>query len=189
MKKSPIILVDMDGVLADFDRHFMTVWSARYPDRPALDQSRRTSFYIKDEFKPEYLQDIRDIFEEPGFYLSLPPIQGAVESMQNMKQAGYDVWICSSPKMNYRYCAPEKYQWVERELGTEWVERVILTRRKAMIQGDVLIDDKPDIPFAETASWKQVLFDAPYNRSHYGLPRINWATRETVLLDILSRVP
>ncbi|MBN2107055.1 MAG: 5'-3'-deoxyribonucleotidase [Deltaproteobacteria bacterium] len=189
MKKVPIILVDMDGVLADFDRHFMVVWSARYPDRPALDQSRRTSFYIKDEFKSEYRQDIQSIFEEPGFYLDLPPVSGAVAAMQAMKRTGYDVWICSSPKMNYRYCAPEKYQWVERELGTEWVERVILTRRKAMIQGDVLIDDQPDIPFSETASWKQALFDAPYNRNHSSLPRINWLNWKTVLCDVLACVP
>lgn len=189
MKEAPVILVDMDGVLADFDRHFITVWKNRYPDRPALDQSRRTHFRIVEEFEQQYRPDIYALFEEPGFYLDLPVMPGAIAAMRGMKNAEYDVWICSTPQKNYRHCVREKYQWVDREFGPEWVDRIILTRRKAMVHGDVLIDDQPILPYSETASWKHVLFDAPYNQNYSNLLRINWDTWEPVLREILNLFP
>lgn len=38
-----------------------------------------------------------------------------------------------------------QYAWVEKHLGHEFLEQVILTRDKTLIAGDILIDDKPDI--------------------------------------------
>lgn len=38
-----------------------------------------------------------------------------------------------------------QYAWVEKHLGQEFLEQVILTRDKTLITGDILIDDKPDI--------------------------------------------
>lgn len=38
-----------------------------------------------------------------------------------------------------------QYAWVEKHLGHEFLEQVILTRDKTLITGDILIDDKPDI--------------------------------------------
>ena len=42
-------------------------------------------------------------------------------------------------------CVCVQYAWVEKHLGQEFVEQVILTRDKTLISGDILIDDKPDI--------------------------------------------
>lgn len=38
-----------------------------------------------------------------------------------------------------------QYAWVEKHLGRDFLEQVILTRDKTLITGDILIDDKPDI--------------------------------------------
>lgn len=38
-----------------------------------------------------------------------------------------------------------QYAWVEKHLGYDFLEQVILTRDKTLIAGDLLIDDKPDI--------------------------------------------
>jgi 5'-nucleotidase len=38
-----------------------------------------------------------------------------------------------------------QYEWVENHLGKDWINRLILTRDKTMINGDVLIDDKINI--------------------------------------------
>lgn len=42
-------------------------------------------------------------------------------------------------------CVYVQYAWVEKHLGHEFLEQVILTRDKTLITGDILIDDKPDI--------------------------------------------
>lgn len=180
-KRPLTILVDMDGVLADFDSRFMETWAQKYPNRPKLDQSRRTSFKIVDEFSPEHHDDIRAIFSARGFFRSLPVLPGAVEALRDMQSAGMDVWICSSPLDEYRNCVQEKFEWVEENLGSSWVNRLILTKNKALIRGDYLIDDNPSLPFADTACWKQFLLDAPYNRYATHLQRVNWTTLLCVL--------
>lgn len=42
-------------------------------------------------------------------------------------------------------CVRVQYAWVEKHLGHDFLEQVILTRDKTLITGDILIDDKPDI--------------------------------------------
>ncbi len=183
-KKALTILVDMDGVLADFDGRFMHLWAEKYPNRPQLDQSRRTSFKIVDEFSSEDQDDIRAIFSARGFFRELPVILGAVEGIRDMQAGGMDVWICTSPLNEYRNCVLEKFEWIEEHLGPSWVSRLILAKNKALIRGDYLIDDNPSLPFADTARWKQLLFDAPYNRLATHLPRVTWANLQGVLRPI-----
>lgn len=183
-KKPLTILVDVDGVLADFDGWFMRLWAEKYPDRPRLDQSRRTSFKIVDEFSPEVRDDIRAIYSTKGFYRQLPVIPGAVEALHNMKDSGLDVWICTSPLTEYRNCVLEKFEWIEEHLGADWVGRLILTKNKALVCGDYLIDDNPSLPGTDTACWKQLLFDTPYNRFATHLPRVTWASVHDVLAGL-----
>lgn len=38
-----------------------------------------------------------------------------------------------------------QYRWVEKHLGPQFVERIILTRDKTVVLGDLLIDDKDTI--------------------------------------------
>ena len=46
---------------------------------------------------------------------------------------------------SYLLCVCVQYAWVEKHLGHEFLEQIILTRDKTLITGDILIDDKPDI--------------------------------------------
>lgn len=38
-----------------------------------------------------------------------------------------------------------QYKWVEKHLGPEFVERIILTRDKTVVAADLLFDDKDTI--------------------------------------------
>jgi hypothetical protein len=38
-----------------------------------------------------------------------------------------------------------QYAWIEKHLGYDFLDQIILTRDKTVVTGDVLIDDKPDI--------------------------------------------
>ncbi|CAN2391799.1 mitochondrial [Pristimantis euphronides] len=76
-----------------------------------------------------------------------------------------DVFICTSPIKRYRYCPYEKYAWVEKHFGHEFLEQIILTRDKTVVSADLLIDDRPDIMGAEpNPSWEHILFTACHNR-------------------------
>lgn len=169
-----VVLVDMDGVITDFDGHFDRLWSSRFPERPRLPQQSRTRIRIVDEYPPEYRADIEELFSSPGFYLGMSPLPGALDALKDMAVAGLDVWICTSPLKAFRHCVAEKYDWVEKHLGTGWVSRLILTRNKGLIQGRYLIDDLPELLGQELATWELLLLDAPCNRMIHHPKRMTW---------------
>ncbi|XP_019615097.1 PREDICTED: 5'(3')-deoxyribonucleotidase, cytosolic type-like [Branchiostoma belcheri] len=163
------VLLDMDGVLADFEGQFLKNFREKYPQDPFVPLEDRSGFYVTKQYYA-LGQDIGTkafgIYEEKGFFLSLQPIEGAIEAAREMADMeGVDVYICTSPIKKYTHCVVEKYQWLDKHLGKEWMERMILTRDKTVINGDLLIDDKPNITGGMSPpQWQHVLFTSWHNR-------------------------
>ena len=107
---------------------------------------------------------MRDIYTAPGFVLNLPPIEKGIEAVKEMVSMGLTVYICTAPLLDYENCVLEKYQWVERHLGREYIGRLVLTRDKTLVQGDFLIDDNPEIRGSAQPRWEQIVFDQPHNQ-------------------------
>ena len=178
-----LILIDQDGVLADFDLAFHTAWEALDHPHPAVPPNERRAFYVRDDY-PEHLRaTVEEIYTSPGFFRSLPPIPGAVDAVRELVNLGHDVRICTSPLNQYRHCVPEKYEWVEHHLGPEFVARMIVTKDKTLVHGDVLVDDKPEVTGTRKPDWSHVIYDQPYNRYVDGV-RINWANWRVALLRV-----
>lgn len=177
------VLVDMDGVLADFEQGFLNAWRARHPDKPYIPIEARRGFYILDQYPRDLQPLIKAIQYAPGFIRTLPPIPGAIEAMNAMVEAGVEVFICSTPFTHYDPCVLEKYQWVDEHLGREWIRRLILTGDKTLVQGDVLIDDRSTIAGTADPSWEHVIFDQPYNRDQRNKRRLrDWQDWEKVII-------
>ena len=175
------ILLDQDGVLADFEKGFHDAWSARLGETyPALPLDQRRSFYVRDDYPDIYRKDVEAIYTAPGFFRDLPAIPGAVSAVKALLEHGHDVRICTSPLNQYRYCLAEKYEWVEQHLGSDFVHRMIVTKDKTVVYGDVLVDDKPDIAGTRQPDWQHIIFDQPYNR-HASGPRMTWENWKTIL--------
>jgi 5'-nucleotidase len=170
----------MDGVLADFDAGFERAWKVTHPDAPQLDQKNRHHLRIIDEFLVEFHDDIERTFAANGFYRNLPLVEGADNILSQLTEANYDVWICTRPLTQYRHCVLEKYEWIDAHYGQEWTKRIIITRDKTLLRGDLLVDDMP-LAGSLVPMWKQVLFDTPYNEHIQGLPRMNWNNWRSVL--------
>lgn len=179
-EKPKLILIDQDGVLADFERGFYAAWQASGHPHPALPLEQRRSFYVRDDYPVELRAEVEAIYTAAGFYRDLPLIAGATEALTALLEQGHDVRICTSPLNQYRNCVPEKYEWIERHLGTEFVTRMIVSKDKTIVRGDVLVDDNPSVKGPCQASWRHVLFDQPYNR-HAQAPRMTWASWRDVL--------
>lgn len=176
-----IILIDSDGVLADFEKSVSNNWRLKYPDRIFIPLEKRTIFKVCDEYPPEFKKDVERIYQSPEFFENLSPIPGAIEAVNKMRQLGHEVFICSAPISRYEDCVLEKYKWVEKYFGREFTKRVILTKDKTLIHGDYLIDDKPTIDGIRKPDWEQVIFDTPYNREVKDKKRITWGNWEQVL--------
>lgn len=149
-----IILVDMDGVLADMDSHLEKKWFAEHPDFPPPSERLDWNF---ESWVPEHLHEAMwDLMHTEGFFYEIPEMPGARDAMHKMAER-HDVFICTSPVLS-RHCALEKWDWVSEHLGPEWTRKMIITADKTIIHGDYLIDDKVRIKGAVQPSWKQVVF-------------------------------
>ena len=175
------ILVDMDGVLADYDLGFLNFWRMLYPEEVWVPREQRRSFYIDEDY-PEELRNLAEAVPKlRGFYRHLPEMKGAANAMNELKKY-FEVFICTAPHTEYRYCVPEKYAWIDDHFGREWTRKIILTKDKTLVRGRYLIDDKPEIKGSQIPVWEQILYDQPYNRAA-DKRRLTWQNWRGVLLD------
>ncbi|XP_042303861.1 5'(3')-deoxyribonucleotidase, cytosolic type [Sceloporus undulatus] len=163
------VLVDMDGVLADFEGGVLRGFLASFPGEPHLSLAQRRGFSVLEQYRAlreDLAVKIASVYESQGFFLGLDPIPGAIEAMQEMIQMpNTEVFLCTTPLRKYDYCVQEKYQWVEKHLGPKFVERLILTRDKTIVSADLLFDDKDTIRGVEpNPSWEHILFSCCHNK-------------------------
>lgn len=160
-----IILIDMDGVIADFEGGFLNSWREQHPDKPYIPLEKRTTFYVRDQYIQEFKDKIDDVYDRveaiylsPGFHRFLPSIPGSLKALSEMKDMGHGVFICTSPKSDNEHCIKEKYEWIEQHLGNHWLERVVVTKDKTIIKADALIDDKDQIEgVVKKPSWEHII--------------------------------
>lgn len=179
-----LILVDQDGVLADYDAGFDAAWATYYPFAPRGLATGRPSFYMEDAAPTEWREHVHPIQKQPGFFRNLPVIPGAPDGINALLDAGHDVRICTAPLSDHPACLSEKAEWVNEHLGPAWVKRMIFTRDKSVITADVLIDDRPDAAHgAITPAWTHIFYTQSYNT---GLPgwRLTWDTAPAVIAAI-----
>lgn len=164
MDQRPLcILLDLDSVCNDL----LTVWYERY-NRDYNDDmcvERQLTWDMHAYVKPECGKAIYRYLSEPGLYRNLPVMDGAVEGIQALKDMGCKVFIVSA-------CSPssagEKMLWVKDYLPP--VNGFISVYSygkdaKALIAGDILIDDGPHNIEHSIATHKIVVdFGYPYNR-------------------------
>lgn len=169
-----IILIDQDETLADFIGGFSDKWSAKYPEKTAFPTGSYTSPRVLDHYPDEPKDLVESIYTSPGFIFGLNPIEGGIEAIKEMIAEGHDVRICTSPLSSYENCITEKYLWIEKYLGRDFTKKMIVTKDKTLIRGDILIDDS--VPKGViTPSWKHIIFDRPHNRNIPGTRLERWS--------------
>jgi len=182
----PVVLVDMDGTIVDWDAGFRAAWS----DRSIIDRSQ--SYYMERCVGAEHHREAELLYHNHGFFESLPEVPGAVAALREMQEQGLRVLLCTTPVLTSLYCAQEKLNWVRTHLGECWLDKVILCSDKTAVRGDILVDDKPLDSLAPqgrhtTATWRQVVYDAPYN-CEVAIPRLrSWSDWKSVILPLLGK--
>jgi 5'(3')-deoxyribonucleotidase len=160
----PVVLIDCDGVLADFVgqlqahvKHYLDITV----DLRSYDQWDTFSHPAFADCK----EDVEGILDKAGFCLSMDVLPGAQDAMKELV-AKYDVHIVTSPWTSNPRWEWERRQWLSQHFGIHW-KKIISTHAKAQVHGDVFIDDKPMHVNGWQAKWRyglSILWEQAYNQ-------------------------
>lgn len=154
------ILVDMDGVVADFMTPILDMYNNDYNDN-------LTAFDIcyhglHDIVKEECGRNVYRYFHKRGLFIGLKPIDGAIEHVTALQRANNEIIFVTKPVGHSLSCVAEKQSWVDKYFPTIGSENMVFTGKKHLVHGTVLIDD-----LASNLYWfsgRKILFDQPWNQ-------------------------
>lgn len=116
-----LLYIDLDGVVADFFSA-MNAHPLRY--------------------EPPYHENPDTI---PGLFRNLEPIKDAIKSVNKLLDTEkHEVYFLSTAPWNNPSAWTDKRVWLEEQFGESINRRLILTHRKDLLKGDILIDDRPN---------------------------------------------
>lgn len=157
------VLVDLDGVIFDFNRRVAEIVRQEFP-HITVPRTLNQFFYFEDNFPEHVRPTIREITARRGFFASFKLIEGALSGWQRIFDAGLQPTVCSSPLKNNPTCREEKISAVERHFGRQAADQAIITRDKHLCDGIILIDDRGKLHGVNQAAWVHGVFDYPHNR-------------------------
>ena len=167
------ILVDLDDTLEQLLAALVKRANERFHRNAAVDDV--TDWSIVCAFPGITKQEILDFMREADFWEDVKPVPGAAEALKHFIDEGHEVYIVTATEFEHVKAKMEGVLFRYFPFLT-W-DRVIITSRKQMIRGDILIDD--GVHNLEGGAYRKILFTAPYNRDYdaegNGMIRVhNW---------------
>lgn len=172
MKKT--IAIDMDGVIADVETHYINWYERDYGIKVLRENILGLS-------TAEAFPDgaARKFVRTPGFFATIPVMPGAVEALEKL-QEDFEVYIVSAA-VEFPQSLSEKLTWLNTHFPFITWHNIIFCGNKSVINTDFMIDDL--IRNLDTFKGETLMFNAFYNTNHHHHTRVNnWQE----VLDILK---
>ena len=177
------ILVDMDDTIEQLVKAWVNRVNEKYDRHVAPEDVRDWNMALP--FPGLSREQVYSVPDEPGFWSTVEPMPGAAEALKHFMDEGHEVYIVTATN---RESAKEKMNdLLFRYFPFLSWNQVIITGRKQLIRGDVLIDD--GIHNLVGGDYKKLLFTASHNLSYdaeaNGMTRVStWAE----VIDIIDRM-
>jgi 5'(3')-deoxyribonucleotidase len=191
----PRVLIDVDGVLANFVGATIRDMEAHHGFSMSHDDVTTWDIISSFPVDASRLGDtMRSRWREPGWCASIPVYEGAVEGISILRDLA-DVFFVTAPMSGAPHWMWERSLWLSQHFNAD--ERdIVFTSSKHLVSGDVFVDDKP----SNVMEWLHghhfgrgvpVIWDRPYNRG-YGLPPVtirtsDWSVVASAVLGVTSR--
>ena len=179
MIKKKTVAIDMDGVLADVETHFINWYERDYGVK--ISKDKLIGVPEGDAFPDKGA--VRRFAMTPGFFSTVPVINGAVEAVKKIMET-YEVYIVSAA-MEFPQSLPEKYYWLKEHFPfIEW-RNIVFCGDKSVINTDYLIDDH--CKNLDVCKGKTIMFTAGHNANYTHHQRAdNWQEVITIFESSLK---
>ncbi|MED2737320.1 5' nucleotidase, NT5C type [Bacillus toyonensis] len=167
----PIILLDIDDTLNKFGSHFWELNNKLFNEK--VDHNLVNEWEL-DKFSNRG-KEVYELFKYPGLFRNIPLKENAKEFVESLGQFAEIYIVSDSPSGNeskhgngetgFSNPADDKRLWVAENLPSIPKENIIFCSCKWMIEGDILVDDKPETYYKYRERNRDIiLIDMPYNR-------------------------
>lgn len=193
----PIILLDMDGVIADFFQHTMDIYRLSLNDYKApkpwsydigawieemLELTSRNNAWLPNSW---FELAIATQAREKNFWLEMPKYPWTDELISLL--AGYgEIYITTKP-MHHPECLAQKKMWLDRHFPEL---KFIMTGHKHLLAQNhhILIDDHQEtVENFIKHGGQAVLFPQPWNSNHAIVEYSVWSNRMEYVWNTLNR--
>lgn len=135
----PRVLLDVDGVLADFLTPFLHHINHYWGTSHTLDDMTKWDMYDSFDVPQEIRRLVDSKINEAGFAQTLKLLPGAKDGVAELQRIA-DVYIVTSPWSSPTW-HHDRRLWLKEHFGIGG-NYLITTKAKHVVAGDVLIDDK-----------------------------------------------
>jgi len=136
------IIIDMDGITCDSLPHWLDRIHAQTGVRAKMEDITQ---WALEKCPPLDQVDPKHIFsrlQDPGFIFSIPPMEGAINVINNLMDDGHEVYLVTA--RHGPQSMPETLKWVELYLPRIGEKNLVFCYHKHLIPADVIIDDKAE---------------------------------------------
>ena len=179
------IFIDMDHTLNRLYESYVEYYNKMYGANLSLNRENLTTYYIHEITGPNKDEERKkkyEIFNTPGFWEGIPIYDGAVEVMERLYKE-HEVYILTAPWTPAPNCYAEKRAWIEKHLPFFDVNRMIFTKHKYLLCGDIIVDDCPEHLINNSCRW-QIKMWYPFNENIPGMDAANWGDVETYIKNV-----
>lgn len=168
----PRVLLDCDGVIADFASLALGVIYEMTGRRIAACDIK--SFDMFGMIPKEYLPAVFAMLSQNGACTAIKPYPGAKEAVAALREVA-DVYIVTAPWEGSKTWMGERTDWLHDHFGIE-SKKIVHTHAKYLVRGSVMIDDRDtnlrDWVLQNPAGCP-ILWESPYNADNKRYWRTN----------------
>lgn|SRR5512135_993687 len=158
-----IVACDVDGVVADLFHSWLGHYNRDYND--TLTPEQITDWDVSKFVKPECGKKIYDYLHHGDLYDEVPPIEGALEGLERIREIGHRVVFVTTC---VKQMTDPKWNWLERHgflpKGKHNQDDLIVAADKLLVDAQLLIDDraKTIVRWVNDKSRRGMLFQSSY---------------------------
>jgi 5'(3')-deoxyribonucleotidase len=161
----PTVLVDVDGVVADFSGHTIKMlrFDFKIPQDVVIDNYNMEQSLLPYGIKPK---DLHKIWKKPLFCSSIRLIPRSVDSIYRLSQS-FTVVFLTKPMEDHSTWHFERTSWIENNFKGLY-EEIIFATNKWRVDGDAFVDDHAENVQAWSAkhpSKASAIINQPWNKN------------------------